>query len=663
MADDAGALLVRSGLVSSSALADARARVANSGGTIGEHLVVAHAVADETLTDFYRSRLLVPQVNPNTLARLSTRVIATIPSDMAIELRVIPVALDRENNLTVAMSDPSNRRAVDEIAFFTGVYVVRAVATQMQIAWCLAHHYGHVTELGHRLLQPSAHPRAPTPVPPEVAPKPHPRTRGNTAKVDAARHRAVAPVTGPIEIPRPRSGALDQTRPAELPSAPRSDSSGIPEPTRGRSVSGEIAVAGRQRAPSIKPPIEAHDADDSGPNITVEVSAIAAGPSMRRHVVSDPPELAARAGEVEIATGPVRRVELDEPRIIVNDEPPTGADISGELRVITHRDLDVAAAATVEVADDEPGDHADGLRAHARPESEPVLLERRRPSQAPARAPSEDDIVMLAARKPRPERNTQVGIGALPALTRANPDGTAPKPAVATEPGSPDRDDLMDTGVMNVVDVEAAIAEREDDEWGPPGTTIPPPLLGAIPGSDDDDDEIPPLAIPNAVGSDLVRALEQATARSIELIRALELAQSRDEVVGLLAAHLGESHRRSGLFSIKGNELGVFSMLPQPGALPTATLRLDRASTLQDVVDTRLPYRGPMHDDASRSFLVAVLGTCPPEILLVPVAVRERVVGVLFGESRVRDTFDDQLAVAARAAGIALERILKAKRA
>ena len=120
MADDAGALLVRSGLVSPSALDAARAAAATEGGTLGEQLVVAGAIADDELTDFYRSRLLVPQVNPNTLARLPVRVVAAIPGDMAIELRAIPVSLDSDNNLTVAMSDPSDRHAVDEIAFFTG---------------------------------------------------------------------------------------------------------------------------------------------------------------------------------------------------------------------------------------------------------------------------------------------------------------------------------------------------------------------------------------------------------------------------------------------------------------------------------------------------------------------------------------------------------------
>jgi len=231
-----------------------------------------------------------------------------------------------------------------------------------------------------------------------------------------------------------------------------------------------------------------------------------------------------------------------------------------------------------------------------------------------------------------------------------------------------------------------------DDGWGPPGTTIPPPLLGAIPGSDDDvaDGAIPmpnmdsaPLMVAppsppeptrsspgiplDKSGQSLVNALEMATSRAIDLIRLLEHARDRDEVVAGMIAHLAETHRRAGFFSIKSNpakvsEMSLFQMTPKLATIPAATLRLDRPSTLQDVVGTRLPYRGPMHDDASRTFLTSVLGACPAEILLVPVTVRERVVGVLFGEHRVTHTFDDQLALAARAAGMALERILKSKR-
>jgi hypothetical protein len=808
MADDAGALLVRSGLVSTTSLDDARSRVASSGGTVGEQLVTTGAIADDALTDFYRSRLLVPQVNPNTLARLPARVVAAIPSDMAIELRAIPVALDGENNLTVAMSDPSDRHAVDEIAFFTGSYVVRAVATQMQIAWCLAHYYGHVTPLGQRLLQASSDP-APAPAPARQA-GPLPRAKGLTGKVEAMRHRAIAPI-GPVgaaaDAPRPRSGEIAVPAPPvpEPPvramSQPQIDSDGIPDRPRARSVSGEIRVPGR-RAPSIRPPIpEAHgdDDDESGPVIIIEAGIAEPDedptgprklPARRRKAKTDPPELAARAGEVDIATGPFRSVDLEEPRIIIAEDieaPPATMEVtetSGELRSIARRDDTDSPAPSIEVSDDISA----GVVIHERldHESQPILLSRRRASDPPAtitsRAPSRDDdeptgdVVVLDAKKPRaprPEKRTQVGIGALPALTRSHrdtdavpmsvddlptadnvsgdddptgvdlraaparpedtTDETIPPPApprlddtnpniVAAPPGraradsSPiappppgavrngrddDDDDADDLGpatsVMSALELDEAIPERSaevvpahlarrrfdydalDDGWGPPGTTIPPPLLGAIPGTEDDAElglipmsslDSAPLIVgppspPDELAAEIstpVRIVENATARLIALIRLLDHAHDRDDVIDVMIDHLAESHQRAGFFAIKAGELTVFSIEPRPATLPYATLRLDRPSTLQDVVGTRLPYRGPMLDEASRGFLAGVLGASPAEILLVPVAVRERVVGVLFGEHRVRHTYDDQLAMASRAAGMALERILKMKR-
>jgi len=777
MADDAGALLVRSGLVPSSALDDARARVASLGGTLGEQLVWAGSISDDVLTDFYRARLLVPLVNPNTLARLAVRVVSAIPSDMAIELRAIPVSLDNDNNLTVAMSDPSDSHAVDEIAFFTGTYVVRAVATQMQIAWCLAHYYGHVTALGQKLLQPNDDEPGPAPEPPpvEMAPAKIPRVKGHTSKIEASRHRAIVPVTGPVVLPaRPNSKVLDDPSiapivvpmPVDMPEARVFAVDGVPEKPRARSVSGEIRLPQR-RASSIKPPDEDPYGDDSAPVITIEVSPVDEDPTgprkvpvKRRVVKTDPPELYARSGEVETITGPVTRVDLDEPRIIINDESPTGADISGELRVVSHREHS-APETTIQVDDTSVG----------------VIIHEHYKNEQRAQTDDDDDeddgevVVLETLKQPRFEKKTQMGIVAptaprshrdteassIPSIdddltgpTRVDgvslpdddddSDDIAPPPPPATpgeirdedhisphripvsihrRPNTDDEDPPHSvTAVMSAIELDEAIPERDaevvpahlaarpdgrsgelgnpagrridydpvDDGWGPPGTTIPPPLLGAIPGSDDGvytsriplaDVESAPLIVapPSppepARGSpmvdqisepSLVRAVEDATSRSIELIHALERAQSRDEVITLMSTHLAQTHRRAGFFSIKSGELSLFSIVPRSDLHTGTTLRLDRPSTLQDVVGTRLPYRGPMHDDASRNFLIAALGTCPPEILLVPVAVRERVVGVLFGEHRLLHTFDDQLALAARAAGMALEGILKQKR-
>jgi hypothetical protein len=766
MADDAGAMLVRSGLVSAGALADARAQVEQQGGTIGEQLVAAGALADDALTDFYRVRLLVPMVNPNSLARLSAKVVAVIPSDMAIELRAVPVSLDAENNLTVAMSDPSDTHAVDEIAFFTGAYVVRAVATQMQIAWCLAHYYGHVTPLGTRLMEPD--PTSPTAA---AASPAQPRARGYTAKVNATRHRALAPITSQVEVQRPDSKLLDDPTPEPasavaiaLPppdvgpadAVPRAEADASPSAPRARTASGEIRIP---RAQSVKPPLLVDE--PSGPVITIEVSEDATGPVLmpppRRKTPArtDPPELRARAGEVSIATGPLRLVEMDTPSIVIAPDAETPT-------IVFERPVDTAAPVVIHSAYDR--------------ESQPILLERKRPSEPPASEPTpaepepepalaepepepEDEVVVLDApkRAPRPAKHTQVGMGAVTAATRAHRDTEAdgaPSPiddiptsqvmsprisaridavmpfeepddlptrvdgAVAPDAATVDEDPIAEpppaapppklepprTTLIGVAAGPAAEPEAPaaapaprprrisydpiDDGWGPTGTTKPPPLLGAMPGADPilagagatDGQTIPienvspepsaplvaaPITPPPGVdvsGASLVRELEETTARAIELIRRLDAARDRDEVIAIMVDHLATSHRRAGFFVHRANELALRTVVPPIPVLPTATLPLDRASTLADVVGTRLPYRGPASDDASRAFLIAALGACPPEILLVPITVRERVVGVLFGEYRMRPTFDDQLALAARAAGLAFERILAKKR-
>ncbi len=891
VADDAGALLVRSGLVSASALDDARARVDEVGGTIGEQLVATGLVSDDALTDFYRSRLLVPQVNPNTLGRLATKIVGVIPNDMAIELRVVPVSLDDDNNLTVAMSDPSDRHAVDEIAFFTGAYVVRAVATQMQIAWCLAHYYGHVTNLGQRLL------RADTPAAeaPEPATTARPRQRGITGEVEAMRHRGLVP--GEARIARDERSAVVADEPTddrndELASEPGDEAvdeagdeavdeagdeaadkivddtvekapgepagDGHVRSARARSISGEIRA--NRRAPSIRPipedsgPVITMEADErqSGPEITIEagsfdsadapvaserdddtVRVLPAPPRRRRPAEPDPPELAARAGEVDLKVGLDREIGSG-PSIVIDDAlereavpehvmPGTVAglsrarsasgeiaiqgnglrEVSGEIAVSFEREsLASRANISVEISDEDSSPVMIHESLHpARIEDEPsapILLDRKRPSDppvnrdAPESAPDgadrDDEIVELAARKPaiqrgavaaqprRADRRTEVGIGvvgsrpkhdtveAIPAQLEDDPTGEHKKLAGAIEraididptrvdrfaaptdgdagsdpiaaPPAPIRDDDTSpiaapprprrgssprpqraaavvpppSGRVELTNVQRAsrapgdddddadrdihggkptvvmpalvLAEEDDEDWGAPGTTIPPPFLGAIPGSMEprfsgiplpDVDSQPLMVAPpsppeharphSTTEAGVARALEQATMRVLDLIRDLEHAQDRDEVVAVMTAHLSETHRRAGFFAVRGGELSLFSITPNVVPLPWQTLKLDRPSTLGDVVGTRLPYRGPMHDHVSRAFLEDVLGVCPPEILLVPITVRERVVGVLFGEHRMRHTFDDQLALASRAAGDALERILRAKRA
>jgi len=216
-----------------------------------------------------------------------------------------------------------------------------------------------------------------------------------------------------------------------------------------------------------------------------------------------------------------------------------------------------------------------------------------------------------------------------------------------------------------------------DDGWGPPGTTIPPPLLSAV--VDDSapvaripiaDEDSAPLTVapavtrtaPAAEAGALARDLETAATRLVTVLRDMDQARGRDEVIYNLINHLGETHNRAAFFAVKNGELSVFSVRAPSVSQPRLTMSLDNASTFQDVVGTRLPYRGPVVDDPTRQFLQGLLGNAPAEMLVIPVAVRDRVVGVLYADGRRRQTFDDHYAIAARAAGLALERILKTKR-
>jgi hypothetical protein len=917
VADDAGALLVRSGLVSAKALDSARAAATRAGGTLGEHLVAAGAISDDALTEFYRSRLLVPQVNPNSLARLKTKVVEAIPPDMAVELRAVPVAFDADGNLMVAMSDPSDRHAVDEIAFFTGNYVVRAVATQMQIAWCLAHYYGHVTELGQRLLVPREDDPGPAPAPSPAASDPGIQVRpaehqpGDTARVEASRHRVVPPVDTVTSEVRPSPRLLD--RPAATAVEPKSAGG------RSRTISGEIVPgAARSKTPPNSVPQEI-EAELSEPEITITAEEPTSPGVRARRPRTDPPELAARGGEVLARAANDARITREEHSIVVDLaalEPQRAIEASGEIALPRNGPSAAKSAAAPAPIDDEPSirvelgpelDEAaadadespamihaakapaeaegDGApRADAAPTdpipvevvasdepSVPILLDRPRaratpppampaPATPAAHEPTEvgDDteVIMLdAPRRPRTtserraQRRTQLGLGRVgyprmardtevvelppgadgtaspdlliapePATTTEAPadktvvtnaapdDGVAvdaiaappepvkpaaappepptpeppastpsptatptalarlalvkrpvvtppaaatariPKPIVPREPARPEptpalavrsptsddtvieavedddtkrhelnipipdptgryhgvpappSDDDRPTGTFDAVapppEPEPAEAPASatpkrridhddvDDGWGPPGTTIPPPLLGSatvddsapvgkIPIDDDDEAEAPlllaaaeaPRAVaPTATAADaslMARDLETAATRLVVILRDIDQSTSRDEVIYSLISHLAETHNRAAFFSVKNGELNVFSVRAPDVAEPRAALNLDHASTFQDVVGTRLPYRGPVVDDPSRTFLQRLLGNAPSEMLLIPLAVRDRVVGVLYADGRRRQTFDDHYAIAARAGGIALERILK----
>jgi hypothetical protein len=162
VADIAGPLLVRAGLITKDQLLAAHEQRRQGGATLAETLIASGVLNEEALVAFYRQRLLVPRVGWAELGKVSPKIIAKLPPEIAAEFRVVPLDFDREQNLTVAMADPSDAHAVDEIGFFTGAFVMRAVAAPSVIAWALYHFYQVTTPLLPRLMArfPGAPPQA-----------------------------------------------------------------------------------------------------------------------------------------------------------------------------------------------------------------------------------------------------------------------------------------------------------------------------------------------------------------------------------------------------------------------------------------------------------------------------------------------------------------------
>lgn len=142
MADSAGALLLRSGIVKPEQIAEAHRVRQRDGGSFGEALIRIGAIEEEKLVEFYHKRLMIPRLEAARLQRIPQQVLALVQKDMAVEFRALPVEIDAEGAVVLAMADPSDNHAVDEVAFFADRFVVRAVAGETAIREAITRFYG-----------------------------------------------------------------------------------------------------------------------------------------------------------------------------------------------------------------------------------------------------------------------------------------------------------------------------------------------------------------------------------------------------------------------------------------------------------------------------------------------------------------------------------------
>ena len=135
-----GSMLVSSGLITDDQLKKALSTQKSEGGRLGSILVKLGFVQEDKLMTFLSKQYGVPYVDLSKF-EINSAVIKHIPPDVAQKYRIMPINRTGAT-ITIAMVDPSNIFAIDDIKFMTGYNVEAVVATEGAIVEAIKKYYG-----------------------------------------------------------------------------------------------------------------------------------------------------------------------------------------------------------------------------------------------------------------------------------------------------------------------------------------------------------------------------------------------------------------------------------------------------------------------------------------------------------------------------------------
>jgi type IV pilus assembly protein PilB len=140
MAVKLGDLLLKQKLITQDQLETALKLQREEGGKIGEALVRVGAVSESDITETLSQQFGVPSID---LAHfeIDPAIIKVVPGEVARKYGVLPVNKTGAT-LTIAMGDPTNVFAMDDIKFMTGYNVEPVVASEIALRKAIDKHYG-----------------------------------------------------------------------------------------------------------------------------------------------------------------------------------------------------------------------------------------------------------------------------------------------------------------------------------------------------------------------------------------------------------------------------------------------------------------------------------------------------------------------------------------
>src|SRR5215207_3519852 len=140
MAVRIGELLLKEKRITPEQLQEALNYRRQHGGKLGFHLVKLGYVRDEEITALLSKQYGVPSIALGQFD-IDAAVVKLVPAETAQKYQIVPLARSGAT-LTIAMTDPTNVFAMDDIKFMTGYNVEPVVASEAAVIEAIQKYYG-----------------------------------------------------------------------------------------------------------------------------------------------------------------------------------------------------------------------------------------------------------------------------------------------------------------------------------------------------------------------------------------------------------------------------------------------------------------------------------------------------------------------------------------
>jgi type IV pilus assembly protein PilB len=151
MSSRLGEVLQKRGDLTPDQLGKALEQQKEHGGALSTHLVKLGFVTEEKLLSYLEREYRLPVVDPLSLD-IPREILGIVPQALVLKHHLVPTSLVR-STLTLAMADPSNLMAINEVKFLTGYDVKVAVAAPTVIQHSIERYYDRHTDYDEVLSQ------------------------------------------------------------------------------------------------------------------------------------------------------------------------------------------------------------------------------------------------------------------------------------------------------------------------------------------------------------------------------------------------------------------------------------------------------------------------------------------------------------------------------